>query len=85
MSYSEVPGRTATDVATFCVGAAVAAGGLGGSTLIDVLARSAELLKLVSGGAHALVASQSVVARCPAANMGTDTFVFIWNRSKAQL
>lgn len=73
----EVTWWTATQVATLSVGTAVAAGGLGGATFVDVLASSAELLVLESSGTHALVAPQGVVTGGSSADVSTEAFVFI--------
>lgn len=77
LSYPEVAGGTATQVAALGVGAAVAAGCLRGATLVDVLAAATELLVLEAGWTHALVAPQGVVAGGSSADVCAETLVLI--------
>lgn len=77
LAYPEVTRWAATQVATLSVGAAVTAGGLRRATFIDVLAPSAELFVLEAGGAHALVAAQSVVTGGSSTNVCTEALVLI--------
>lgn len=77
LANSEVAWWTATQVAALSVGAAVAAGGLGRATFVDVLASSAELLILEAGGTHALVAPQGVVTGGSSTDVSTEAFIFI--------
>lgn len=85
MAYPEVPWRTATQVATLSIGAAVTAGGLGRATLIDVLAASAELFILEAGGTHTLVTPQGVVAGGAPTDVCVQTFVLICSRDERTL
>lgn len=78
LPYAEVSWRTATQVATLSVRAAITAGGLGRAALIDVLAASAELFVLEAGGTHALVTPQGVVAGGSPADVCTQALVFIY-------
>lgn len=82
MADPEVAWRAAAQVAALGVGAAVAAGGLGGATFIDVLAPSTELLVLEAGGTHALVASQGVVTGGSSADVSAEAFVFICRKKQ---
>lgn len=82
MAYPEVTWWTATQVAALSVGTAIAAGGLGRATFVDVLASSAELLVLEAGGTHALVAPQGVVTGGSSTDVSTEAFVFICRKNQ---
>lgn len=77
MSYSVVPGRAATEIAPFRVGAAIIAGVLGGGALIDVVAGTGELVKGEPRGTDAFVTSKGVVAGSRAAGIGIGAFVLV--------
>ena len=85
LAYPEVTRWAATQVATLSVGAAVTAGGLRRATFIDVLAPSAELFVLEAGGAHALVAAQSVVTGGSSTNECTEALVLICRENQKTL
>lgn len=77
LSHSEVSWWAATEVATFCVGAAIAAWVLGGGTLIHIMAGAGELVEGEPGGAGALVTPQGVVAGGGATGTWVGTFILI--------
>lgn len=77
LAYSEVTRWAAAQVAALSVGAAITAGGLRGTALVDVLAPSAELFKLEASGTHALVAPQRVVTGGSSADVSTEAFILI--------
>lgn len=62
LSSPVVTSRTATQVASVCVGAAVAAGVAAHGTLVHILAAASTLLKVEARGTHTLIAAQCVVA-----------------------
>lgn len=82
MANPEVTWWTATQVAALSVGTAIAAGGLGRATFVDVLASSAELLVLESRGTHAFVAPQGVVTGGSPADVSAEAFVFICRKNQ---
>lgn len=77
LSHSVVPGRAATEVAPFRVGAAVIAGILGGRALIHVMAGTGKLVKGEPRGTGALVAPQGVVAGSRATGIRIRALVLI--------
>lgn len=77
LSHSEVAWWAATEVASFRVGAAVAARVLGGGALVHVVTGTGELVEGEARGAGALVTPQGVVARGRAAGTGVGTFILI--------
>lgn len=77
LSHSVVAGRAATEVAPFCVGAAIVAGVLGGRALVDIMAGAGELVEGEAGGADALVTPQGVVAGSGATCIGIGAFILV--------
>lgn len=77
MASSKVPIGAATQVATFGVGASVAAGAATRSTLVHILAAPKGLVKVKAGWTDAFEASQSVVAGRGATGGGARTFILI--------
>lgn len=69
--------RTATQVASVGVGAAVDAGVGACATFIHILAATGALLKVKAGGTHTLEAAQCVVAGGTATHRSSLTLVFI--------
>lgn len=77
LSGSKETSRTAAQVASVGVGAAIAAGVCACATFVHILAATSVLLKVKAGRTDALEAAQGVVAGSRAANGPTLTFIFI--------
>lgn len=77
LSHSEVAWWAATEVASFRVGAAIAARVLGGGALVHVVTGTGELVEGEARGAGALVTPQGVIARGRATGTGVGTFILI--------
>lgn len=74
--------RTATQVASISVGAAIDAGVSGRGALVHILAATDTLIKVKARGTHALVAAQRVVAGGGAAHRRSLTLVLICRRQE---
>lgn len=85
MSGSVETSRTATQVATVCVGAAVDTRVAAHGALIYILAATSTLLKVKARGTHTLVAAQCVVAGGRATHCSCLTLILIYREKKRRL
>lgn len=85
LSCSVETSRTATQVASISVGAAIDAGVCGRGALVHILAATGTLIKVKARGTHALVAAQRVVAGGRAANRRSLTLVLICSERREEV
>lgn len=81
LSGSVETSRTATQVASIGVGAAIDTGVAACVTFIHILAATSVLLIVKARGTHTLEATQCVVAGGGATHRSSLTLVFIWKET----